>query len=144
ITATCLSALAAAIAAFWPAGPLPITILPQQPQRRFFHSLKKWMANGTWKGWLATAHQDRGIQTDGIRACALKSHWAGPENSARQSEGKVMNARVAVQEQPRFERQSFAIKGGAYIRTAFFGKYPELLKLVADISDDELARLHLT
>src|SRR6266550_9347042 len=106
ITATCLRALAAAIAAFWPAGPLPITILPQQPQRRFFHSLKKWMANGTWKGWLATAHQDCGIQTDGIRACALKSHWAGPENSARQSEGKVMNARVAVQEQPRFDEIS--------------------------------------
>jgi len=41
------------------------------------------------------------------------------------------------------ERQSFAIKGGAYIRKAFFGKYPELLKLVADISDDELARLRL-
>src|SRR5205814_7351001 len=87
-------------------GATPITILPQQPQRRFFHSLKKWMANGTWKGWLATAHQDRGIQTDGIRACALKSHWAGPENSARQSEGKVMNARVAVQEQPRFDEIS--------------------------------------
>jgi len=44
--------------------------LPQQPQRRFFHSFNM-------KGWLATAHQDRGIQTDGIRACALKSHWAG-------------------------------------------------------------------
>src|SRR6266567_2846303 len=41
------------------------------------------------------------------------------------------------------ERQSFAIKGGAYIGKAFFGKYPELLKLVADISDDELARLRL-
>jgi len=41
------------------------------------------------------------------------------------------------------ERQSFAIKGGAYIRKAFFGKYPELLKLVADISDDQLARLRL-
>jgi pyruvate dehydrogenase E1 component len=41
------------------------------------------------------------------------------------------------------ERQSFAIKGGAYIRKAFFGKHPELLKLVADISDDDLARLRL-
>jgi pyruvate dehydrogenase E1 component len=41
------------------------------------------------------------------------------------------------------ERQSFAIKGGAYIRQTFFGKYPELLKLVADISDDALARMRL-
>jgi pyruvate dehydrogenase E1 component len=41
------------------------------------------------------------------------------------------------------ERQSFAIKGGAYIRKAFFGKYPELLQLVADISDDALARMRL-
>ena len=41
------------------------------------------------------------------------------------------------------ERQSFAIKGGAYIRKVFFGKYPELLKLVADISDDDLARMRL-
>src|SRR5947207_2738374 len=31
---------------------------------------------------------------------------AGPENSARQSEGEVMNARVAVQEQPRFDEIS--------------------------------------
>src|SRR5437667_9849804 len=98
ITAPCLSALAAAIAAFWPAGPLPITILPQQPQRRFFHSLKKWMANGTWKGWLATAHQDRGIQTDAIPACALKSNWAAPANTRRQSDGQGIDARIGVQQ----------------------------------------------
>ena len=41
------------------------------------------------------------------------------------------------------ERQSYAIKGGAYIRESFFGKYPELLQLVADISDDALARMRL-
>ncbi len=41
------------------------------------------------------------------------------------------------------ERQNFIVKGGAYIRKAFFGKYPELLKLVADMSDDALARLRL-
>src|SRR5438552_16510217 len=38
---------------------------------------------------------------------ALSSHTGqDPENSARQSEGKVMNARVAVQEQPRFDEIS--------------------------------------
>lgn len=39
------------------------------------------------------------------------------------------------------EYQNFAVRGGAYVRKVFFGKYPELLKLVEDLSDDELARL---
>ncbi|RZU39661.1 pyruvate dehydrogenase (acetyl-transferring), homodimeric type [Edaphobacter modestus] len=38
--------------------------------------------------------------------------------------------------------QAFKAKGGAYLRKEFFGKYPELLKLVEDKTDDELARLH--
>jgi pyruvate dehydrogenase E1 component len=41
------------------------------------------------------------------------------------------------------ERQNFIVKGGAYIRKEFFGKYPELLPLVRDMSDDALARLRL-
>ena len=39
------------------------------------------------------------------------------------------------------EYQSYKAKGGEYIRREFFGKYPELLELVADMSDDELHRL---
>ncbi len=39
------------------------------------------------------------------------------------------------------EFQNFKAKGGAYIRENFFGKYPELLELVADMSDDELSKL---
>ena len=39
------------------------------------------------------------------------------------------------------ELQSFKAKGGAYIRKEFFGKYPELLKLVEHMSDDEIHRL---
>jgi pyruvate dehydrogenase E1 component len=39
------------------------------------------------------------------------------------------------------ESQSFKAKGGEYIRREFFGKYPELLELVADMSDDQLHRL---
>jgi pyruvate dehydrogenase E1 component len=39
------------------------------------------------------------------------------------------------------EYQAFKAKGGAYVRKEFFGKYPELLKLVEHLSDDELARL---
>ena len=40
------------------------------------------------------------------------------------------------------EYQNFKAKGGAYIRKEFFGKYPELLDLVADMSDLEIFRLH--
>jgi pyruvate dehydrogenase E1 component len=38
--------------------------------------------------------------------------------------------------------QAFKAKGGAYLRQEFFGKYPELLKLVEDKTDEDLARLH--
>src|ERR1700742_4946057 len=38
--------------------------------------------------------------------------------------------------------QSFKAKGGAYLRQEFFGKYPELLELVRDLSDDQLIKLH--
>jgi pyruvate dehydrogenase E1 component len=39
------------------------------------------------------------------------------------------------------EFQSFKAKGGAYVREKFFGKYPELLELVKDMSDEELGKL---
>jgi len=39
------------------------------------------------------------------------------------------------------EYQSYKAKGGEYIRREFFGKYPELLSMVSDMSDDELHRL---
>jgi len=38
--------------------------------------------------------------------------------------------------------QAYKAKGGAYLRQHFFGKYPELLKLVEDKTDEELGRLH--
>jgi pyruvate dehydrogenase E1 component len=38
--------------------------------------------------------------------------------------------------------QAYKAKGGAYLREHFFGKYPELLKLVADKTDAELGNLH--
>src|SRR5262249_47549776 len=40
------------------------------------------------------------------------------------------------------EYQSFKAKGGAYTREHFFGKYPETLELVADMSDEQIANLH--
>ncbi|WP_158792718.1 pyruvate dehydrogenase (acetyl-transferring), homodimeric type [Granulicella sp. L60] len=40
------------------------------------------------------------------------------------------------------EYQTFKAKGGAYLREHFFGKYPELLELVKDMSDEQLGELH--
>src|SRR6202008_4993880 len=40
------------------------------------------------------------------------------------------------------EYQNFKAKGGAYTREHFFGKYPELLELVANLSDEEVALLN--
>ena len=39
------------------------------------------------------------------------------------------------------EYQNFKAKGGAYTRKEFFGKYPELLKLVEHLSDEEIGAL---
>ena len=38
--------------------------------------------------------------------------------------------------------QAYKAKGGAYLRENFFGKYPELLELVKDKTDDQLIHLH--
>ncbi|HKN34122.1 MAG TPA: pyruvate dehydrogenase (acetyl-transferring), homodimeric type [Terriglobales bacterium] len=39
------------------------------------------------------------------------------------------------------EYQSFKAKSGAFVRSEFFGKYPETLQLVADMSDEEIWNL---
>jgi pyruvate dehydrogenase E1 component len=39
------------------------------------------------------------------------------------------------------EYQKYTVAGGAYIRKHFFGKYPELLRLVEHLGDDDLVRL---
>ncbi|MGH2577654.1 MAG: pyruvate dehydrogenase (acetyl-transferring), homodimeric type, partial [Actinomycetota bacterium] len=40
------------------------------------------------------------------------------------------------------EYQDFKSKDGAYVRKHFFGKYPELLDLVADMTDDQIWELN--
>jgi pyruvate dehydrogenase E1 component len=40
------------------------------------------------------------------------------------------------------EYQTYKSRDGAYVRQHFFGKYPELLELVADMSDEEIWRLN--
>ncbi len=39
--------------------------------------------------------------------------------------------------------QKYTVEGGAYLREHFWGKYPELLKLVEHLSDDQLAKLRI-
>ncbi len=38
--------------------------------------------------------------------------------------------------------QAYKAKGGAYLREHFFGKYPQLLELVKDMTDEQLGKLH--
>jgi pyruvate dehydrogenase complex dehydrogenase (E1) component len=40
------------------------------------------------------------------------------------------------------EYQAYKAKDGAYVRQHFFGKYPELLAMVAHLSDDEIYALN--
>jgi pyruvate dehydrogenase E1 component len=40
------------------------------------------------------------------------------------------------------EYQTYKSKNGAYVREHFFGKYPQLLEMVADMSDDEIWHLN--
>ncbi len=40
------------------------------------------------------------------------------------------------------EYQSYKAKGGAYTREYFFGKYPELKEMIADMSDEDIWRLN--
>src|SRR5579871_778258 len=40
------------------------------------------------------------------------------------------------------EYQTFKSRDGAYVREHFFGKYPELLAMVANLSDDDIWRLN--
>lgn len=40
------------------------------------------------------------------------------------------------------EYQNFKAKGGSYTRSEFFGKYPDLLELVSDMSDEAIEKLN--
>jgi len=41
------------------------------------------------------------------------------------------------------EYQNYVVKGGAYLRKHFWGKYPQLLKMVEHMSDEQLEKLRL-
>ena len=65
--------------------------------------------------------------------CIWGSGW--DELLARDSSGLLLKR---MHECPDGEYQTFRAMDGAYIRKEFFGKYPELLKLVEHMTDDEI------
>ncbi len=65
------------------------------------------------------------------------SRWDGL--LARDSEGLL---RRRMEEAVDGEYQNYKAKGGAYTREHFFGAYPELKAMVANMSDDEIWRLN--
>jgi pyruvate dehydrogenase E1 component len=70
----------------------------------------------------------------------IKLVWGGDWDKlfARDKNGLLMKR---MEECVDGEFQTFKAKGGDYIRKEFFGKYPELLQMVSDMSDDELHHL---
>lgn len=58
---------------------------------------------------------------------------------AKDKEGHLL---ARMEEAVDGEYQNYKAYGGAYVREHFFGKSPELLKLVEDMSDDEIWRLN--
>jgi pyruvate dehydrogenase E1 component len=70
----------------------------------------------------------------------IKVLWGGAwdELFARDTSGLLLKR---MEECVDGEYQNFKARGGAYVRKEFFGKYPELLKLVEHMTDEELARL---
>jgi pyruvate dehydrogenase E1 component len=58
---------------------------------------------------------------------------------ARDTTGKLLEL---MNETVDGEYQNFKQKGGAYTREKFFGKYPELEEMVANMSDDDIWRLN--
>ncbi len=69
----------------------------------------------------------------------IKVIWGGDwdELLARDTSGLLLKR---MEECVDGEYQNFKARGGAYTRKEFFGKYPELLKLVEDQTDEQIAR----
>ena len=69
----------------------------------------------------------------------IKVLWGGDwdELLARDTSGLLLRR---MEECVDGEFQNFKARGGAYTRKEFFGKYPELLKLVEDKTDEDIAQ----
>jgi pyruvate dehydrogenase E1 component len=71
----------------------------------------------------------------------IKVIWGGLWDPllARDKEGLLLRR---MEEALDGDYQNYKAKGGAYVREHFFGKYPELLKMVANMTDDDIWRLN--
>ncbi len=71
----------------------------------------------------------------------IKVLWGGNWDPllARDKEGIL---RKRMEEALDGDYQNYRAKGGAYVREHFFGKYPELVKLIAHMTDDDIWRLN--
>jgi len=71
----------------------------------------------------------------------IKTIWGGKWDPliARDSTGLLLRR---MEETVDGEYQDFKSKNGAYVREKFFGKYPELLEMVAGMTDDEIWALN--
>ena len=71
----------------------------------------------------------------------IKVIWGGHWDPllAKDSKGLL---RKRMEEAVDGEYQAYKAKGGAYTREHFFGKYPELLEMVANMSDEDIWRLN--
>jgi pyruvate dehydrogenase E1 component len=71
----------------------------------------------------------------------LKVIWGSRWDPLLAKDNKGLLRRV-MEESVDGEYQNFKAKGGAYTREHFFGKYPELKAMVANMSDEEIWRLN--
>ncbi len=71
----------------------------------------------------------------------IKVIWGSRWDPLLQRDTKGLLKRV-MEECVDGEYQNFKAKGGAYTRENFFGKYPELKEMVANMSDEEIWRLN--
>jgi pyruvate dehydrogenase E1 component len=71
----------------------------------------------------------------------IKVLWGGDWDPlfARDTHGLLLKR---MEESVDGDFQTYKAKGGAYIRQHFFGKYPELVEMVKDYTDEQLTNLH--
>jgi pyruvate dehydrogenase E1 component len=70
----------------------------------------------------------------------IKVLWGGSWDPLLAQDPKGL-LRKRMEEAVDGEYQNFKNKGGAYTRAHFFGKYPELLNMVSNMTDDEIWKL---
>ena len=70
----------------------------------------------------------------------IKVVWGGNWDSLLAKDHKGI-LRRRMEEAVDGDYQAYAANGGSFIRQHFFGEYPELLEMVADMTDDDLWRL---